>query len=101
MAGQPQASVSKQRAALQEALNTMLQARYAGSLKLALPGIQQEAAKMLAIRCTAADTGCKLEDTSPAFRSYAEAWLKQAETYAAALAKVKDKVGSPPDTTAK
>lgn len=88
-------SVAGQRAALQETVAT-LRSRYDVSIKAAQAGIQQEAERMLATRCTAADAGCRLESASPATRAYAREWLKQAEAYAAALLRVTDKVGAPP-----
>ena len=91
-------SVAGQRAALQEAVSG-LEFRYGTSIVNAKTGIQQEASRMLAVRCTASDANCHPEEDSPAFRSYADQWLKQAETYAAALLRAKDKVGSPPDAT--
>lgn len=91
-------SVASQRAVLQETAAT-LESRYGVSVKNARTGIQTEAAQLLAVRCTASDAGCRVENDSPAYRSYADEWIKQAEAYAIALAKAKDKIGTPPDVT--
>ncbi|WP_374013075.1 hypothetical protein [Pseudoxanthomonas koreensis] len=88
-------SVHTHRAALVEAIQG-LEAKYGVSIQNAKPKVRQEAEALLAVRCTGADNGCPKAEQSAAKRAYAEAWLKQAERYAAVLSKTKDKVGAPP-----
>lgn len=57
--------------------------------------LSDQARQMLASRCKAGDKKCPTSDQQPAFKTYAEQWLKQAETYAQALATADDKVGLP------
>jgi len=90
-------SVDAQRDALQQASDG-LEATYAASIQQARPGIEQDAHRMLAARCNAkaeADA-CPELPRDAAFETYAEAWLQQAEAYAAMLATVDDKIGAPP-----
>lgn len=86
-----------QRDALQEASDG-LDARYAASIQQARPGIERETQQMLAARCNARTRAeaCPNLPRDAAFSTYAERWLEQAEAYAAVLATVDDKIGTPP-----
>lgn len=70
------------------------------SVQASLDMFDNESERILAVRCKTADKACPDVNSDAGWRAYAEAVLQQAETYAAALEKVKDKTGRPPEPTA-
>lgn len=92
-------SVARHRPELESAVNG-LKAIHASSVQASLDMFDKESVRLLAVRCTAADKDCAAMDTDAGWRAYAETILQQAEAYAAALQKVTDKTGRPPDLAA-
>lgn len=85
--------VSAQRDDLAQALS-LLQSRHSAAVTRARKSIVPDAQKYLAVRCGSGDASC--DPASAGNPAYAEAWVQQAEAYAAALAHTSDKIGQPP-----
>lgn len=92
---QGRSPVEQERAALEEAF-TGLQSRYPTSIDPALPKLQEEGERMLALACPGNGETCPGTEAGAAEKAYANAWLEHVAAYAAALATAEDKVGSPP-----
>lgn len=88
-------TVAMHRAALEEAASG-LEDTYGASIKRARKAVREEAEALLAVRCTASDKACPATTLDAGARAHADAWVKQAERYAAALSGTRDKVGAPP-----
>lgn len=87
------------RAALDEAV-AGLKAIEASSVGASQAMFLRQAKQMLAVRCEAADRDCPDADTDAGYRAYAEAVIKQAESYAQVLSQTDDKTGRPPESAA-
>lgn len=90
-------SVARHRPDLEAAV-AGLKAIDEGSVQASLDMFDTESERMLAVRCTPADKGCPSASDDAGWRAYADTVLQQAEAYAAALAKVQDKSGLPPES---
>lgn len=90
------ADVEQHRPALEAAVAT-LRSRHEPAIQAAQPAAADDAQVMLAvIHCEPAEAGCTASHGDKAWATYAQAWLTQAENYAAALDLVDDKAGRMP-----